>query len=282
MVGFLLPEFQRFKRCLEVDSALYVAVSTVIRHHEKRNPFMRLTARGSRPDTGLAVCFLATVAVLSTLDWHFEPWPANPINGGADADDLSLGGGRLQRVTPGLSVGGRKASDDAGTAEMAVGGRAGGRCKKEDPRFCKKLSFSDCSARLGLKLYEVCPALCRHCSAATVAATVAAVQVPEGAPGAAARPDAAAVLSPGAHNAQSQLQPTVAADAATESTRPVSVPIPQSHPGPLPLGQQVGARPPARSCKTDPERSKVPSRDSWGDPASPCFLRPRTVALNPA
>ena len=43
-----------------------------------------------RPDTGLAVCFLATVAVLSTLDRHFEPWPANLINGGADADDLSL------------------------------------------------------------------------------------------------------------------------------------------------------------------------------------------------
>jgi len=71
--------------CIDTESSLLISQFPTETLKYRNRP-----VDSPRPDTGLAVCFLATVAVLSTLDRHFEPWPANLINGGADADDLSL------------------------------------------------------------------------------------------------------------------------------------------------------------------------------------------------
>ena len=75
--------------CVDTESSLLISQFPTVGPLKFRNRPVH-AVDSPRPDTGLAVCFLATVAVLSTLDRHFEPWPANLINGGADADDLSL------------------------------------------------------------------------------------------------------------------------------------------------------------------------------------------------
>ena len=277
---------------------------------------MRSSTRGSRPDAGLAVCFLATAAVLSTLGWHFEPRRrANPVAG---APDVSiLGGGRLLKssgvtvTAAGLPEAGRDAGAGlpeagrdagagtaaglpeagrdagAGTAETPVSGLPGGRCDKEDPWFCKGFSHNECpsATRQGdelIPMRQACPGLCGRCSGSNVAVAPAPAPAPNSATSAVARTTATTALSPAALDVQ--FQPPVTNKTNKVGGRVVLEPK-TTEPGELPKmttpGRQAEARPPARSCETRAERSKLPNPDNWGDPGSPCFLRKRDVTLSP-